>query len=109
LELVVDGPPPRLDDTKLSDECKLFAHLWSVIYICIQQISPCALNDTYSVNKCYYEKYFFSLEKDVSKRPTYDDLLKQPFILTSEAEDTEIGVWYRLVMEEAKSLGLHQQ
>ena len=56
-----------------------------------------------------WEVYFFSLEKDVSKRPTYDDLLKQPFILTSEAEDTEIGVWYRLVMEEAKSLGLHQQ
>ncbi|XP_065898699.1 dual specificity mitogen-activated protein kinase kinase 4-like isoform X2 [Dysidea avara] len=77
LELVVDGPPPRLDDTELSDECKMFTHL--------------------------------CLEKDVNKRPKYDDLLKQPFILTSEAEDTDIGVWYRVVMEEAKGLGLDQQ
>ena len=52
---------------------------------------------------------FYSLEKDVNKRPKYDDLLKQPFILTSEAEDTDIGVWYRVVMEEAKGLGLDQQ
>ena len=30
LKSVVEGPPPRLDDTDLSDECKEFTHLWLV-------------------------------------------------------------------------------
>ena len=36
LKSVVEGPPPRLDDTDLSDECKEFTHLWSVEIILIQ-------------------------------------------------------------------------
>ena len=34
LKSVVEGPPPRLDTTELSDECKEFVHLWLVRIIC---------------------------------------------------------------------------
>jgi len=57
-------------------------------------------NTLYSMLLCNYVYYVFllySLEKDVTKRPKYDDLLKQPFILSSEAEDTDIGVWYTVL------------
>ena len=30
LKSVVEGPPPRLDSTDLSDECKEFTHFWLV-------------------------------------------------------------------------------
>lgn len=46
-----------------------------------------------------------SLEKDVSKRPRYDVLLKHQFIQTTEADnDTDVGAWYQSVLEQAKEL-----
>ena len=43
-----------------------------------------------------------SLEKDVSKRPRYDTLLKHQFILTTEADhDTDVGAWYQSVLVQA--------
>ena len=37
LKSVVEGPPPRLDTTELSDECKEFVHLWLVRIIIYTQ------------------------------------------------------------------------
>ena len=46
-----------------------------------------------------------SLEKDVSNRPRYDVLLKHQFVLTTEGDhDTDVGAWYRSVLEQAKEL-----
>ncbi|XP_065898698.1 dual specificity mitogen-activated protein kinase kinase 6-like isoform X1 [Dysidea avara] len=75
LKSVVEGPPPNINDTDLSNECKEFTHL--------------------------------CLEKDVNVRPNYVELLKHQFILTSDAEDTDVGTWYHSVREEAKTLGLN--
>ena len=41
----------------------------------------------------------------MSNRPRYDVLLKHQFIQTTEADhDTDVGVWYQSVSEQAKEL-----
>ena len=53
----------------------------------------------------YSSLSLYSLEKDVSKRPRYDGLLKHQFIQTSEADyDTDVKTWYQSVLEQAKQL-----
>ena len=44
---------------------------------------------------------FFSLTKDVTRRPKYRELLKHPFILRYEEKQVDVGAWLDGVLAQA--------
>ena len=45
-----------------------------------------------------------SLTKEVEHRPKFQQLLEDPFIKKTEAEQTDIGVWFRTILDKEKTL-----